>query len=126
MPTATYTVKVKIGQNLMERINKVSEFLDVNPANFVEYAIDKELQQQEQHRLREDITLEEIRKNILAVGQELSPDFHESHGEDTVPGACQLCLKPISQPEKVDGPLLCDACLSLAKGGDLKKLEAQE
>ncbi len=33
---------------------------------------------------------------------------------------CALCLAPIDTPRKVEGPLLCENCMNLAQGPDLK------
>lgn len=111
MAVPLITIKVKAGAQLMNRIRKVCQDLEVKPANFIEYAIESELQRCENEALREDITLEEIRKGILAQGQSI-----EIHiGEEDF-SACELCLTPIETPRKVEGPLLCDDCLELAKG----------
>ena len=111
MAVPLITIKVKAGEQLMDRIRKVSKNLEVMPANFIEYAIESELQRCENEALREDITLEEIRKGILATGQSM-----EIHTGDEDQAACELCLIPIETPRKVEGPLLCDDCLELAKG----------
>lgn len=112
MPVPVFTIKVKAGEPLMRRIREVCEYLEVSSAQFIEYAIDNELGTQEGHRINEDIALEEIRNSILASGQ--SMEIYA--GEEEPEAACELCLAPIHKPKKVDGPLLCEDCLTLAKG----------
>lgn len=111
MAASLITIKVKAGIQMMDRIKKVCKDLEVKPANFIEFAIENELQRHETQAIREDITLEEIRKGILATGQSL-----EIHADGEDQSACELCLTPIETPRKVQGPLLCDDCLELAKG----------
>lgn len=119
MTAALVTIKVKAGENLMKRIRKVCQDLDVLPANFIEFAIENELQRQESQTLREDITLEEIRQGILGPGQTM-----HIHTEDEGPSVCELCLTPLETPKQVQGPLLCDNCLELAKGPVLEKADS--
>ena len=41
---------------------------------------------------------------------------------------CQLCLRPIPYPRgsaTVQGPFLCEECLSLANGGDFGPVEPE-
>ena len=112
------TIKVRSGRKLMDRIEATCRYLDVTPANFIEYAIEGELRRQEKNQLKEDITLEEIRHNILGVGQSLSL-VEEEGGEVT---NCQLCLKEIPGRDDVEGPVLCEDCHSLARGANLTAL----
>lgn len=113
------TIKVRSGRKLMDRIEAACRYLDVTPANFIEYAIEGELRRQEKNQLKEDITLEEIRHNILGVGQSLS--LVEEEGGEVI--NCQLCLKEISWRDDVEGPVLCEDCHSLARGANLTALE---
>lgn len=119
MAAPLITIKVKAGEKLMERIKKASKELEVVPANFIEYAIENELQRHETQALREDITFEEIRKN-MGEGQSL-----EIHMDDEDISACELCLTPIETPRKVHGPLLCNDCMELAKGPNLDAVMPQ-
>ena len=121
MAVSFVTIKVKAGFALMTRIREVCSYLDVTPANFIEYAIQNELHAQENHRIKEDIALEEIRKGVLASGQSM-----EAGGDDEgeALSVCELCLSPVEKPLKeVQGPLLCDNCMALARGPSLENLE---
>jgi hypothetical protein len=111
------TIKVKAGHHLMERIEEICRYLEVTPAHFIEYALASELTRQEAHRVKEDIALEEIRRNILGAGQSVGLAPEQEYDDTT---QCQLCLKPIPRKEGVEGPLLCEECLSLAKGARLE------
>ena len=111
MVVPLFTIKVRAGEQLMTRIRKVCQALEVKPANFIEYAIEHELERHESQAIREDITLEELRKGIMATGQSM-----EIHTGDEDQSACELCLTPIESPLKVEGPLLCGDCLELAQG----------
>jgi predicted DNA-binding protein len=117
MTAAMVTIKVKAGQELMGRIEQASKDLDVTPANFVEYAIERQLEEQEFHRIKEDITLEELRSTILHTGQTLAivtEDEEVSH--------CQICMKELPGSPAVEGPMLCRNCLSMAKGAKLEPM----
>ena len=48
----------------MQRIREVCEYLDVSPAHFIEYAIENELENQEENRIVDVVALEEIRKSL--------------------------------------------------------------
>ena len=98
----------------MERIEEASKHLDVTPANFVEYALERQLEEQEFHRIREDITLEELRSNILHTGQSLAIVTEEEEVSH-----CQICMKEVPGTFSVEGPVLCRTCLSMAKGAKL-------
>ncbi|MEE8435524.1 MAG: hypothetical protein V3S64_12120 [bacterium] len=111
MAVPLVTIKVKAGEQLMNRIRKVCQNLEVMPANFIEFAIEHELQRHETQALQEEITLEEIHKGIMVKGQSIEIDT----GDEDL-STCELCLTPIETPRKVEGPLLCDDCLELAKG----------
>lgn len=111
MAAPMITIKVKAGQQMMARIKKACEYLEVKPASFIEFAINNELERHETQAIREDITLEEIHKGIMATGQSL-----EIHTDEEDLSACELCLTPIETPRKVEGPLLCEDCLELARG----------
>ena len=105
---------------MMVRIRKACEELEVKPANFIEFAIGNELERHETQAIRENITLEEIHKGIMATGQSL-----EIHTDEEDLSACELCLTPIETPRKVHGPLLCNDCMELAKGPNLDAVMPQ-
>lgn len=114
MTAPVVTIKVRAGHILMERIQKVSRYLDITPGNFIEHAIEAELSRQEAHLQAEGTTLDTLRRDVLGRGQTVT-----IHGEAEPSGeaTCQLCLKPIPAVPGVEGPLLCEDCLALAKRG---------
>ncbi len=123
MPAPSYTIKVKVGSALMERIENACGYLEVSPARFLQFAIENELHRQEVNRIKEEIALEEIRQNILGAGQTISFGIEED--EEAGSAHCQLCLKRVARRHHVDGPLLCDECYRVAKGGDLETVRAK-
>ena len=113
MPVPMVTIRLQVGQHLVERIQEMSRYLDVTPANFIEYAIQSELGHQEQQRRQEHLTLDQLRQRVLEAGQGVSIHLDEESDEHTT---CQLCLRVIPRGRGVEGPTLCDACYALAKG----------
>jgi len=113
MPVPTVTIRIQAGRQLMERIQEVSRHLDVTPANFIEYAIESELSRQETDRQLEHVALDQLRQRVLDAGQGASIHLDEETGEHAT---CALCLRVIPRGRGVDGPMLCDACYTLAKG----------
>jgi hypothetical protein len=114
MPAPSTTIKIQAGHKLMERIQAVSGYLDVTPANFIEYALEAELSRQESHARLEHAALEELRGSVLAVGQSVSIHDDAEHAEHDI---CQLCLRVmVPRGQGVEGPLLCEECYQIAKG----------
>jgi hypothetical protein len=114
MPTPVVTIKVQAGARLMERIQAVAEYLDVRPANFVEFAIENELSRQESQHALEQAALVQLREEVLASGQAVTIHNDDEPGDHDT---CQLCLRTMPRSTGVEGPLLCDDCHRLAKGG---------
>ena len=109
-------VKFKIPRPLLARMDALVEALKTSRSAFVQEAIENELQRQEAEQTREEIALQEIRKNILAEGHAVDvmndgdpASHHDPH--------CEMCMKPLPPPSSpVDGPLFCKQCLELARG----------
>jgi len=120
MPTPTFTIKIKAGSALMDRIRAMADYLDVSAGHFVENAIESELHRQESHRTKEDITLAELQQHVLNTGQSLEV-IMDSEGEGVQ--TCHLCMKAIPEIGKFDGPVLCDNCHDLAQGARLEKMD---
>lgn len=113
MPAPRVTLRLQIARDLMQRIQGLSHELDLLPSDLIEQAIMAELERHEAQHRREQAHLDALQHSVLAGGQSVhiatdaEPDEH---------AFCQLCLRAIARPQRVDGPLLCDACYALAQG----------
>lgn len=114
MTAPAMTIKIRAGHRLMERIQEASRGLDIAPADFIEFAIENELSRQESQHELEEAALAKLRQEVLAAGQAVS--IHSDDESDETE-TCQLCLRVMPRSTAVEGPLLCEDCLRLAKGG---------
>ena len=114
------TIRIDVEGKLRERMSDVCDYLNVSPESFTEYAIEQEITRQEIHRIKDEITIQEINRNILNEGQSLQIPLDEEHEAlYRHLHTCQMCLREFDRPlVTVQGPLFCDQCLALAKGGD--------
>lgn len=116
MTTPRFTLKLRSSRTLLDRIEAAADALGIMPADFVRHAIEKELRYQEVSRIKEDVALVELQKNVVGRGMGLAVLLEEEGSELAT---CQLCLKTFPRrPESVEGPLFCPECMELAKGGD--------
>lgn len=113
MPEAKVTIKVRVGQGLLQRLRAVSRAVDADPGEFIATAIEDALRLQEAVQRREAATFDTLEERLLAEGQSMS--FHVS-GEPDDEAECELCMRPVLRGTRVEGPLLCDDCYALAKG----------
>ncbi|MCH7477719.1 MAG: hypothetical protein IIA14_06420 [SAR324 cluster bacterium] len=120
-------IRVKLKKSVLARLKELAAAFDLSREEFIQTAVDNELKRREVERVRGEIALLEIDRNILAQGQTLSVPVAEAAGASTPATAtCELCLAEIpSPPVGVAGPLFCDECLKLAKGGDFSQLEEE-
>jgi hypothetical protein len=113
MTAPLVTLRIRLRQALLQRVEALGAELDVSPAGFIEFAIENELGRQEATRMEEQAALEQLQASVLATGQSLSIQ-HDAEADELV--TCQLCLRAIPRGSTVDGPLLCDGCYALARG----------
>ena len=107
------TIRIRFPQAELDRIEAEGRRLDLSPAGFVQYAIENELARLEAAHLEEQAALDALGAAVLSGGQAARIVT------DVEPGSmanCQLCLREIPQAAPVEGPLLCDACYTLAQG----------
>ena len=118
-------MQINLEPQMAQRLNSISGYLQISPAGFLEYAIEQEIARQEIHRLKDEITIQEINKNILGDGQSFPIQLVNENKElNRQISTCQMCLVEFDQPlDLVEGPWFCDDCLALAKGGDFTGLE---
>lgn len=112
---------------MAQRLNSISEYLQIPAEGFATYAIEQEINRQEINRLKDEITIQEINNNILGKGQSITIHMVDENKElNRQISTCQMCLAEFDRPlDRVEGPLFCDDCLALAKGGDFTGLEPQ-
>ena len=120
-------IRVKLKKSVLARLKELAAAFDLSREEFIQIAVDNELKRRQIERLREEIALAEIDQKILAKGQALTVPVREGIGAVAATAAtCELCLAEIpAPPVGVAGPLFCDECLKLAKGGDFSKLEGE-
>ena len=118
-------MQINLEPRMAQRLNSISGYLQISPEGFLEYAIEQEIARQEIHRLKDEITIQEINKNILGDGQSFPIQLVNENKElNRQISTCQMCLVEFDQPlDLVEGPWFCDDCLALAKGGDFNGLE---
>ncbi|MCH8881953.1 MAG: hypothetical protein IIA41_00485 [SAR324 cluster bacterium] len=118
-------IRFKMSPHLAERVRAVCEYLNLTAEGLAEYALEQEVTRQEVYKIRDEITIQEIGKNILGEGQSLHIQVRDENDElNRHLTTCQMCLQEFKHPlDKVDGPLFCRDCLDMAKGGDFSKLD---
>ena len=122
MPTPMFTIRIRSGKNFLDRVASVADNLGLRPAEFIQYALEKELEQAEKDQLKEDVAIEEIQKNVINNAQSLHVTLEDDDDQENQ-AMCQLCLKVFYIPSSaVDGPTLCPDCHDLAKGGSYSEV----
>jgi len=119
------SIRVEVEGKLEERINDACNQLNVSPENFARYAIEQEVTRQEIRFIKDEITIQEINRNILGDGQSLQvPLEAENEALYRHIHTCQMCLREFERPLiNIDGPIFCNECMDLARGGDFTALE---
>lgn len=122
------TVRLALGSRLLERIDAVAGQLGMEREEMIRYALEREIARQEVHCLKDEITLQEISHNVVAGGQTLPlPLAAENEALQRELSTCQMCLREFDRPpSRVEGPLFCEECLGLARGGDFSVVEPGE
>ncbi len=122
---AIIPMKIKLTRSVVEGMERLAAKLNMTTGEFIQSAVENEIRRCEVSLVREDIALIEIDQNVLADGQDLSISMDED-GPLSSDGSshCELCLKECKSPvPPYVGPLFCDDCLAVAKGGDFHSLE---
>jgi hypothetical protein len=118
------SIQIELRHELIERAEELCQYLNIDLESLAEYALEQEITRQEIRRIKDEITIQEINRNILGGGQSLNVLLREEH-EALYRHfhTCQMCLREFDRPlVSVEGPLFCDDCLALAKGGDFSVL----
>jgi len=116
-------VKIHLRGSLAERVGNICAQLELTPAGFAEYALEQEVTRQEIYKIRDEITIQEIDRHILGKGQTLNIPLAEEDRALPRLATCQMCMHEFeSPPGRVEGPLLCEDCLAMARGGDFSSL----
>lgn len=113
MVKAMYTIKIRVGRNLLDRIGNVANYLNTTPEEFIQTALQNEIQTHEEQLAKENVVLKEINETLANNPQSILVTMDD---DESAP-VCQLCLKSVpGKPIQVDGPTLCPTCYNLAKG----------
>jgi hypothetical protein len=116
-------VKVHLRGSLAQRVGEVCAHLELTPEGFAEYALEQEVARQEIHKIKDEITIQEIDRHILGAGQTLNIPLAEEDAAFPRLATCPMCMHEFERPAAhVDGPLFCEDCLAMARGGDFSSL----
>ena len=118
---------IDIDGRVRARMEEVCNLLHLSEDDFVKFAIENEIMRQEIHLVKDEITIQEINKNVLGQGQSLNFSLVEDNVElNRQVSTCQMCLREFGRPlDRVEGPMFCDDCLGLARGGDFSKVASR-
>jgi len=115
-----------ISNALLERLADIARYMQVPVDALVEFALERELRRKEIQRVKDEISIEEIRLHILREGESVEPVLTEEAAMDMHAHNCDLCGTFFFQNlPRVDGPVFCDSCLKLAKGGEFELIEQE-
>ena len=100
------------------RVDAAVRQAETSRSAFIHDAIENELRRQQVAKVKEEIAMLEINQTILAEGESVPvADDEFSPGDSARVVRCEMCQKILPSPPPVDGPLFCESCLSIAKGG---------
>lgn len=121
------SLRVEVDGKLAERMSDVCEQLKISPEVFAGYSIEQEVTRQEIRFIKDEITIQEINRNILGGGQSLQlPLEAENEALYQQLHTCQMCLREFDRPlVNVEGPLFCNDCMELARGGDFTGIDGK-
>jgi hypothetical protein len=87
--------------------------------------LEQEITRQEIRFIKDEITIQEINRNILSRGQSLQlPLDEENEALYRHLHTCQMCMREFDRPlVSVEGPLFCNDCMGLARGGDFSVVD---
>ena len=74
-------IRFKMSPHLAERVRAVCEYLNLTAEGLAEYALEQEVTRQEVYKIRDEITIQEIGKNILGEGQSLHIQVRDENDE---------------------------------------------
>ncbi len=116
-------LNLKVPLALLQRVDAAAAQARVSRKDFLRQAIESELERSELEQTREEIALQEIRKNVLAEGQAVDiPAEEESLDGKSAMRHCEMCMKALPPPPfHVQGPLFCEACMGIARGAFLPR-----
>lgn len=118
-------IKLMLPGDLMEHVNSVVAQQGMSQVEFFIEATKNELIRMQQTRTREEITLIEIKNDILAEGESVNIVAEDGEsGPESLFVQCEMChdLLPAPKPG-VEGPYFCMRCMGIAKGADFQGLE---
>ncbi|MBI3992434.1 MAG: hypothetical protein HY342_04105 [Candidatus Lambdaproteobacteria bacterium] len=119
-------VSFSMSKALLERLEDIARYLNVPVDSLVEFAVEREVRRKEIERVKDEISEEEIRLNILPRGESIAPQLDGEAALDLNAHNCELCgTFFFHHLREVEGPIFCDGCLKLAKGGEFELIDKQ-
>ncbi len=120
----TAAFAVNISKALMERLQDIARYTHVPIESLVEFALEREIRRKEVQRIKDEISIEEIRQQVVNSSDTVYPEANGDASLDLNAHNCELCGSLFFKRLKgVDGPIFCDNCLALAKGGEFDDLD---
>ncbi len=120
------SVTLRLSSELAQRLREAVAEHDVSLDDLAEAALAQKVLELEIERIRSVVYEEEIRRMLPSLGEEVPLD------EDTLPELpdlhrCELCNTAFSKPlSDVEGPIFCDNCIEIARGGNFDPIEQDE
>ena len=124
--SASESVTLRLSAELAQRLREAVAETDMTLDDLAEAALAQKVLELEIERIRGVVYEEEIRRALPSLGEEVPlddealpalPDVHR----------CELCntafIKPMSE---VEGPIFCDNCIEIARGGNFEPIEQEE
>ena len=119
-------VSFNISQALLQRLEEIAQYMNVSIDSLVEFALEREIHRKEVQRVKDEISIEEIRLNILREGETADAAVIDAASLNLDTHNCELCGTSFFKPlQWVDGPVFCESCLRLARGGAFELIEEE-
>ena len=110
------TVTVPLKKNLVKDLQRMADYLGMSMPEVIHQAITNELARLNHEHSHNDRRLAHLQTDILSQAQSLNMALD---GEEEQSAVCEICLTPISESQRpVEGPLLCNDCMRLARSGE--------
>ena len=117
MPQSKQSITLHLEKTLVNDLQSMADSLGLNVPEVIHRAITHELARLEKERSHNDSRLAHLQTDILSQAQSLSLSMEGEEEQGTI---CEICLVPITGAQRpVEGPLLCNACMSLARSGEV-------
>lgn len=110
-------------KSLIHRLRDLSSETNLTVDEIAQQALEREIHERVVERIKQVISEEEIKKSVLDRGETVPLEDVSELGIPDV-HTCELCARDFSRPLKgIEGPVFCENCIELARGGDFKRIE---